>query len=183
MSYDFSVFKNKTTEIEDWLKKELSSIHTGRATPVLLDNVTVDSYGTKSAVSHVASITAEDARTLRVVPWDKAHIKTIEKAINDADMGLSVSADDKGIRVFFPELTTERRQNFVKVVKDKLEESRVSIRGVREDSWEDIQEKEKEGEMSEDDKFRAKDELQKLTDEANNTLIVLAEKKESDIMS
>jgi len=182
MAYNFTEFKNKITEVENWLSKEFSSIHTGRAIPALLDGVMIDSYGTKTAINHVAAVTAEDQRTLRVSPWDKSQIKDIEKAINSANLGVSVASDDQGLRVFFPELTTERRQAFVKIAKEKLEYTRISLRKEREDVWSDIQKQEKEGEISEDDKFRLKDELQKIVDEANNKLDSMAENKEKEIM-
>ena len=183
MAYDFTVFKNKINEVEEWLKGEFSSIHTGRAMPALLDGVAIDSYGAKTAINHVAAVTAEDPRTLRVSPWDKSQIKEIEKAINDADLGVSVASDDQGLRVFFPELTTERRQSFVKIAKEKLEDARVSLRGEREKIWNDIQSKEKNGEITEDDKFRLKDDLQKMVDDANKKLEEMADKKEEEIMS
>jgi len=183
MNYDFTSFKNKLEEINEWLHKEFSSIHTGRAIPALLDNVMVDSYGSKTAVNHVAAVTAEDPKTLRVSPWDKSQIQDIEKAINDANLGVSLATDDQGLRVFFPELTTERRQEFIKIAKEKLEDARVSVRAERDKIWSDIQSKEKDGEFSEDDKFRFKDGLQKIVDEENNKLESLTDNKEEEIMS
>lgn len=183
MDYSFDTFKKEITEVEDWLKKELSSIHTGRATPSLLDGISIDSYGAKTSVAHVAAITTEDARTLRIAPWDKSHIQEIEKAVNNANLGVSVSSDEMGLRVFFPELTTERRASLVKIVKERLENAKISLRKHREKTWEDIQEKEKKSELTEDDKFRLKDELQKLVDEANNLLGENAERKEKEVMS
>ncbi|VAW17888.1 Ribosome recycling factor [hydrothermal vent metagenome] len=183
MNYDFSLFKNKIIEVENWLLKEFSSIHTGRAVPALLDGVAIDSYGAKTAINHVASVTTEDPRTLRVSPWDKSQIKDIEKAINDANLGVSVASDDQGLRVFFPELTTERRQAFVKIAREKLEDARVSFRKEREEVWGDIQKKEKDGEISEDDKFHLKDELQKIMDDENRKLEEMSEAKEREIMS
>jgi len=182
MSYNFSPFKAKTTEIENWLTKELSGIHTGRATPSILDTVMVESYGSRTSVSHIAAISNEDARTLRVAPWDKGQVKAIEKAVNDANLGISASSDDAGIRIHFPELTTERRTSLVKVLKQKLEEARVSLRAEREKVWGDIQKQEKEKKISEDDKFRSKDELQKITDEANKKLESISVRKEKEIM-
>jgi len=183
MNYDFTHLKIKLGEIQKWLSGEFSSIHTGRAIPALLDSVMVDSYGSKTAVNHIASVVAEDPRTLRVSPWDKSYIKEIEKAINEASLGVSVSSDDQGLRVFFPELTTERRQAFVKVAKERLEEARVSVRGEREKVWSNIQEKEKNGEISEDDKFYLKDELQKVIDDENKKIEVMTDKKEQEILS
>jgi len=183
MAYEFTSLNNKLNEVEERLSKEFSSIHTGRAIPALLDGVMVDSYGAKTAINHVAAVTTEDPRTLRVAPWDKTQIKDIEQAINIANLGVSVASDEQGLRVFFPELTTERRQSFIKIAKEKLEHARVSMRGEREKVWSEIQEKEKNGELSEDDKYHLKDELQKIVDEENNKLESMADKKEREIMS
>jgi len=182
VKYDFTQLKNETARIQEWLGKEYLSLHTGRATPAVLDRVQVDSYGTKQPIAHVASITVEDARTLSVAPWDKSVVKDIERAIQAANLGLSTSVSESGMRVSFPELTTERRSALVKVVKDKLEDARISVRQEREKVWEDIQEKEKNADMSEDDKFRCKEELQKLVDETNKRLEEMAERKEEDVM-
>lgn len=183
MTYDFTELKNKLGDVEDWLSGEFSAIHTGRAIPALLDGVMIDSYGAKTVINHVAAVTAEDPRTLRVSPWDKSQIKEIEKAINNANLGVSVASDDQGLRVFFPELTTERRKAFVKIAKEKLEDSRISLRKEREDVWSDIQAKEKNGELSEDDRFRLKDELQKIVDDSNRKLENMADEKEREIMN
>ena len=183
MSYSFNEFKENAKEVEDWFAKEMGSIHTGRAMPTLLDGVVVNSYGAKSPVSHIAGITTEDARTLRIAPWDKGQIQDIEKAINDADLGVSVSSDDDGVRVFFPELTTERRTSLAKILKERMEKARISLRGHRERVWEDIQEKEKDGDISEDDKYKLKDDLQKLIDDANSLLEKMADRKETEIMN
>lgn len=182
MGYNFSQFKTKLTEIEKWLAKEFSGIHTGRATPSILDTVMIESYGSRTSISHVASITVEDARTLRVAPWDKGQAKGIEKAVNEANLGVSASADVEGIRIFFPELTTDRRASLVKVIKQKLEDARVSLRAEREKIWNDIQDKERKGEIPEDDKFRFKEELQKLVDESHKKLDALFGRKEKEIM-
>ena len=183
MAYNFTSFKNRIGDIADWLAKEYLSVRTGRATPLLLDGVMIDSYGSKQPVKHVAAINTEDARTIRVVPWDKGQMKAIETAISSANLGVSVSPDSSGIRVIFPELTEERRKQLTKVVKDKLEDARISLRKEREEVWNDIQKEEKEGRMSEDDKFRGKDELQKLVDEGNTKFQDLADRKEKEIMS
>ena len=181
MSYDFSIFKKRITEIEEWLVKELGTIRTGRATPAILDSVRVESYGARLPISNVAGITLEDARTIRITPWDKAVVKDIEKAISADNLGLSLSVDDKGIRVIFPELTSERRAGLLKLLKSKHEEARVSLRKVRDEIWDDIQDKEKDGAMSEDDKFRGKDEMQKMVDNSNKKFDDLVEKKTKEI--
>jgi len=116
------------------------------------------------------------------VPFDKNQIKDIEKAINASNLGLSVATDDMGIRVIFPQLTTETRQNLVKVLKDKLEEQRITVRRERERVWQDVEVKHKEGKLTDDDKFRAKDELQKIIDEANKSLEASFEKKQKEVL-
>ena len=117
MSYDFSILKAKISDIEEWLKKEFFSIRTGRATPSILDSIRVDSYGAKLPIVQVASVGVEDNRTLRIVPYDASVGKEIEKAIVASSLGLSVSSDDRGVRVSFTELTSENRNAVVKVVK------------------------------------------------------------------
>src|SRR3989344_9704833 len=176
--FNFNNFKTKVKGVEDWLLKELSSIRTGRASASILDAIQVNAYGNNMAVSNIASISIEDPRTIRVEPWDKTQGKEIEKAIVNSNLGLSVNSDDKGLRIIFPELTSERRESLVKIAKQKLEESRISLRGLRDEVVKEIEAKEKEGGMGEDDKFRLKEELQKLVDILNRKLEELFEKKE-----
>lgn len=183
MSYNFSTFESKVQDINEWLKKELSLLRTGRATSAILDSINVESYGSYAPIAHVANVSMEDPRTLRISPWDKSQVKAIEAAIQKADIGLSVVADGEGLRVIFPELTSERRQQIVKLLKDKLEEARISLRKERETTLSDFKRQEKEGEMSEDDHFKAKEELQRLVDKANAQFEELAERKEKDILS
>ena len=181
MSYNFNSLKEEIKKTEEWLQHELGSIRTGRATPAVLDSVKVESYGSEVPINQVASIAIEDARMIRITPWDSSVTKAIEKAIQMADIGLSVTIDDKGLRVIFPELTTERRGLLLKVVKQKLEEARVALRSEREKSLKDIEKKENGGEISEDDKFRLKTELQKMIDQAGTTLEEKFTKKEKEI--
>lgn len=182
MAYDFSGFKKKIKDISEHLSRELSSIHTGRASVALLDGVSIESYGARLAIAHVATVATEDPRTLRIVPWDKSNSKEIEKAINGANLGVSVSIDDAGLRVFFPPLTTERRVAFTKVVRDKVEDARISLKGEREKVKNDITTQGREGGVSEDDTKRALDDMQKLVDEANNAFELTGEKKEKEIL-
>ncbi|MBI5798997.1 MAG: ribosome recycling factor [Candidatus Yonathbacteria bacterium] len=182
MTYDFSEFKKKAGDLAEHLSKELSAIHTGRASSAILDGIFIESYGAMLAVQHVATIANEDARTLRIVPWEKANRKEIEKAINAANLGISVSTDDAGLRIFFPPLTTERRVSFTKLVGDKVETARVSLKGIRESAKNEIIATERDGDMSEDEKTLALETLQKLVDEANNNLEAIGEKKEKEIM-
>ncbi|OGI95199.1 ribosome recycling factor [Candidatus Nomurabacteria bacterium RIFCSPLOWO2_01_FULL_42_17] len=182
MQYNFSNFKIELKKVGDFLGNEYSQLNIGRASPMVLDGVAVESYGSRVPLKNVASVSIEDPRTLRVAPWDKGQIKDIEKAIQSSNLGLSVATDDLGIRVIFPQLTTESRQSLVKVLKEKLEEQRITIRRERERIWEDVQEKEKEAKLTEDEKFRAKDELQKIIDEANKNLEATFEKKQKEVM-
>lgn len=179
--FNFAELKTGVKGVEEWLQNELSVIRTGRASPAILDFVQVEAYGSRMSIKELANIVVEDAKTVRVEPWDTSMGKEIEKAINNSNLGLSLSPFEKGLRVIFPELTSERREQFVKVVKQKLEEGRVSLRGLRDKTGKAIDEKEKEGGMSEDDKFRFKDEMQKIIDESGRKLEALAEKKEADI--
>jgi ribosome recycling factor len=182
MQYNFSNFKTNLKKVEEFLSKEYSQLSTGRASPMVLDSISIESYGSMQPIKNVASVSIEDPKTLRIVPWDKNQIKGIEKAILLADLGLSVAVDDAGIRVIFPQLTTETRQKLVKVLKEKLEESRITVRRERGDVWEEIQKLEKEGKMTEDERDRAKDELQKVVDEVNKNLEAIFEKKEKEVI-
>lgn len=182
MQYNFSTFKAELKKIGDFLTKEYNQLNVGRASPMVLDGISIESYGSRIAVKNVASISIEDPKTLRIIPWDKSQIKDIEKSIVSSNLGLSVATDDMGIRVIFPQLTTETRQSLVKVLKEKLEDSRITVRKEREAIWDDIQKQEKDGKMTEDEKFRAKDELQKVIDETNKNLETIFDKKEKEVM-
>lgn len=181
--YDFKDFKNKIKDTEEWLAKEFSQIRTGRATPAMLDGVFVEVYGSQMPVSQVANIAIEDPRTLRIAPWDSTNIKPIEKAILISNTGLSVSVDDKGIRVSFPPLTTESRGMFVKMAKGKLEDAKVTLRQERNRVNDDLGTKKKDGDMSEDEVTRAKAEVDKLIKEGTDRFEILTVKKEEEIMN
>ncbi len=182
MQYNFSQFKTELKKVEDFLSKEFSQLNIGRASPMVLDGVSVESYGSRMPLKNVANISIEDPKTLRIAPWDKSQIKEIEKAIIASNLGLSVATDDLGIRVIFPQLTTETRASLVKVLKEKLEEARITVRRERERVWGDVEQKESDGKLTEDERFRAKEELQKIIDEVNNSLENIFEKKEKEVM-
>jgi ribosome recycling factor len=182
MAYSFSEAEQQKTKIIEWLQAEYKAIQTGRATPNVLDGISVEQYGSRMSIAHVASISIEDPKTLRITPWDKAVVRDIERSINEADIGLSVASDDQGLRVIFPALTTETRQKLVKVLKDRLEEARVRVRSVREDVNKDIDKRHKEGEYGEDEKMMYRDQLQKIVDQANAQLEEVFSKKEKEVM-
>ena len=183
MSYNFTKFNKEAAEIETWLAKELSGIRTSRATPAILDGVMVESYGSKMPIRELAGISVEDPKTLRITPWDQSQAKEIEKAIALSNLGLSVAVDERGVRVIFPDLTSERRASLIKISKQKLEEARVSMRKLRDYTLSDIQRIEKAGGMGEDERFRLKNELQKLVDAANKKLLECAERKEKELIA
>jgi len=182
MQYNFSNFKTALKKVEEFLSKEYSQLNIGRASPMVLDGISVESYGAFVPLKNVASVSIEDPKTLRIAPWDKSQIKNIEKAIVGSNLGLSVATDDLGIRVIFPQLTTETRQTLVKVLKEKLEESRITVRKERETVFRDMEAKEKDSIMTEDEMFRAKEELQKIINEVNGNLEAIFEKKEREVM-
>jgi ribosome recycling factor len=167
----------------DHFSVEASKIRTGRANPSLVEHISVDYYGTRTPLSQVAAISIPEARQLLISPWDKGTLGLIEAAIRESDLGLNPNNDGAGIRINLPALTEDRRKELVKVLNTKAEEARIAIRATREDIWKAIVEGEKKGEITEDDKFSAKDELQKAVDEYNQKLEVLRKKKEEEILT
>jgi ribosome recycling factor len=161
---------------------EFSTVRTGRASPSLLDRITVDYYGAMSPLNQLATISAPEARLITVQPYDKSSIKLIEKAINESDVGLNPSNDGNLIRLLVPELTEERRRELVKVVRQLAEEGRVAIRNIRRDVMHDLRELKSDGEMSSDDEHRAEVELQKLTDGKISDLDTVLKTKEEEIL-
>ncbi len=177
MSYNTQNFKQELKKVEEWLTKEFGSVHTGRATPMILDSVNIESYGSFQPIKNIASVTVEDPKTLRIAPWDKKQIKEIEKAIQNSNLGLSVLSDSDGVRAIFPMLTTETRQRLVKVLKDKLEDARISVRKARQDEMTKLDD------LTEDEQKRGKDDIQKCVDESNSTLEAIFAKKEKEVMN
>lgn len=181
--YNFSQLKENGEKVKEWFKKEIVSLRTGRATPALVEGLLVESYGARSPLQHVAAINVEDARTLRITPWDATVLKSIEQAIVASNLGVQPIADGQSIRISLPALTEDRRKMLSKTVAEKLEEAKISIRKERDEIWKDIQAKEKNGEITEDDKFGLKEEMQKNIDAITAELEAVAKKKEEEIMS
>jgi ribosome recycling factor len=179
--FNLAPLKLQSKEVEVWLTNELAGVRTGRATPTLLDMVKVDAYGSKMPLNQCANVGTEDARTLRVVPFDMSLNKEIEKAITAADLGVGTVSDGKSVRVTFPMLTSERREQLIRLAKQKMEEARVSLKGHREHVWSDLQKQEKDGLISEDVKFSAKEDMQKIIEEGNKALEEIFKKKENEI--
>ena len=181
--YDFKALDGKVAAAKEWLAKEYRGIRTGRATPAILDNVQVSAYGSMTPLKQVGNVSVEDARTLRVSAYDAGVLKDIERGITAANLGVGTSSDGSSVRVSFPELTSERREQLVKFAKQKLEEARTSIRLARDESWKEIQEREREGTLTEDDKFQLKEELKKRIDAGNGDLEKAFESKETEMSS
>ena len=178
---DSKEFKTKLEEITAWLQKEFASIRTGQAAPGLLDAIQVESYGSRMPLQQVGTIGVEDARTLRLSIWDAGNVAAVEQAIREADLGVSVATDSSGLRVIFPELTSERREQLLKLAKGKQEEARVSVRSQRDDAMKVIDRQQKDGEISDDEKFNEREAVQKIVDAANQTLEQLFLKKENEL--
>jgi ribosome recycling factor len=181
MAYDLSKLQAHIQETEEWLSRELSGVRTGRATPTLLDAVKPEAYGTRTPLRELGSVSVEDARTLRIIPWDRSLLKAIEKGITDADLGVGVATDDQGLRVSFPELTSERRAQLTKIAKDKTEQAKVTLRSHRTDALKQLETAEKAGGMGKDEVARLKIEIQKLIDAGNDALLAVLERKEEEI--
>ncbi|HKJ35152.1 MAG TPA: ribosome recycling factor [Solirubrobacterales bacterium] len=165
------------------VKGEMSTVRTGRASPHLLDRITVDYYGTDSPLNQLANIATTDARLLTLTPYDKGAIPAIEKAIIDADIGLTPNNDGNVVRLQVPELTEERRKEMVRILHEVAEEGRVAVRNVRRDVMSDLRELKGEGEVGEDEERRAEEQLQKQTDGAVGEIDTLMKAKEEEILT
>jgi ribosome recycling factor len=161
---------------------EFGSVRTGRASPALLDRVHVDYYGVSTPLKQMATINAAEAQLLTVQPYDKGSMKAIEKGISEANLGLTPSNDGNVIRLVIPQLTEERRRDFVKMVRHIAEEGRIAIRNVRRDIMHDLRELKGEGEVGADEEHRAEAGLQKLTNDKISELDALLKGKEEEIL-
>lgn len=173
--------KQRLQETKEWLQKEYAGIRTGQANPGLLDSVRVQSYGSLMALNQIGSIGIEDARTLRLSLWDSSQVSAVEQAIRDAELGISVVTDSSGVRIIFPELTIERREQLLKLAKSKLEDARIAVRAVRDEAMKSIDKAEKDGDLSEDEKFSKKEIIQNAVTSVNNELEALFTHKEQEL--
>lgn len=163
-------------------RQEFGSIRTGRATPALVERLTVEAYGEEMAMQQVASFQVPEARQLLITPFDKNNLAAIEKAIQHSDLGLSPSNDGHSVRLSFPPLTEERRKDLVKVVRNMAEEGRIAIRNARRDARKELESAEKGGEMSEDDLARAEKDLDKRTHAHEAEITAALEQKETELL-
>ncbi len=164
------------------LHDDLLGIRSGRASPALVEKLQVEYYGTLTPLNQVASIAVPEPRLLVIRPWDAAALPDIERAILKSDLGLTPMNDGKLIRLNVPRLTEERRRELAKVVSRRVEEARVAVRNLRRDALQDLKDFEKEKMISEDDFFRAKDEIQQLTDEFIEKIDQVGKRKEEELM-
>lgn len=167
----------------DSLESKFSEIRAGRANPAILNRVSVEYYGVQTPINQVAGISVPEARMIVIQPWDASVLKAIERAILEADIGINPNNDGKVIRLNFPELTEERRKDLVKDIKKIAEEAKVGIRSIRKDGMDDVKARQKNSEISEDEKADLEDKIQKLTDKYVGIIDSVLEKKEKDIMS
>ena len=166
----------------DALRRELNSLRTGRATPSLIENVSVDYYGVPTPLKQIASISAPDARAILVQPWDKQSMKEIEKSLMKSEMGFNPSNDGNNITVPIPPLNRERRQELVRLLKRKIEDGKVSVRNVRRDGQDTLRKMERDKVISQDQNRRAQDQLQKATDGHTKIIDQVGTAKETEIM-
>ena len=177
-------------ETEDKMKKSLEivqhnfgSVRTGRANAGMVENIRVDYYGTSTPMKQVASITIPEPRMIVLAPWDPTAIKSIEKAINESDLGLTPVVDGKMVRLAIPALTRERREEMVKIVHKLAEDGRVSLRGVRREANDKLKALEKDKAVTEDESFKVQTEIQKLTDRYIQSIDQAQASKEKDLIT
>ena len=180
---DYSNIEDRMEKAVGAYERNLSEIRAGRANPAVLNKVKIDYYGVPTQISQVAGVSVPEARLIVIQPWDASVLKEIEKAILASDIGINPNNDGKVIRLAFPELTEERRQELVKDIKKMAEEAKVAVRSVRRDGIDEFKTKQKNSEITEDDLKVAESEIQKLTDTKIADIDAILEKKEKEVMS
>ncbi len=164
------------------LKRDFSTLRTGKVTTHIVEHIKVDYYGTPTALNQVGNVIAIDATTISITPWEKTMLSPIEKAIQKADIGVNPNNDGDFIKLFFPAMTSEQRQGIVKQAKGMSEKAKIALRNIRKDGNDDIKELEKEKEISEDESRRGQDEIQKITDSYVAKIASVLASKEADIL-
>ncbi len=178
----YSELRDRMNRAVQTLESDYKRLRTGRASISLVDEIRVDYYGTATPLSQLSTLTIPDPRTIVIQPWDTSVVGEIEKAILKSDLGLTPMSDGKAIRINIPPLTAERRRDLVKVVKKKAEESKVAVRNIRRDIIEKTKELKKDKKVSEDEQFRAQDEIQKATDDYVKKIDTIYSAKEKEIL-
>lgn len=175
--------KPELDKVISFLERELAKIRTGRASASLVEDIIVDCFGQKLPLKQLAAISSPEPKQVLIQPWDKSYIESIEKAISNSSIGTFPVVDKDVIRITLPPLSDEYRKTLARILSEKQEEARKTIRHWRGEAWEEVQEKTKAGEIREDDKFRAKDELQKLVDEYGEKVEEMGERKKKEIIN
>ncbi len=179
----FPQLQKKFDETIQHLKNELGGLRTGVAHASLVENILIDYYGVKTPLGQLASIVVQDAKTIVIQPWDKQASKEIEKSIAASSLGLHPINEGNLLRLVIPPLTEERRKELIKVLHEKGESARVSIRTAREEAWKQLKLDEQTGKISEDEQFRSQKDMQRIVDEYNEKIREIVEKKEKDIIA
>ncbi len=182
LDFIFEETKENMQKSIDSLKRDFASLRTGKVTTGIVDNIKIDYYGTMTALTQVGSVIATDATTIAITPWEKNLLPTIEKAIQEANIGVNPNNDGDIIKLFFPPMTSDQRKEIVKQAKGMVEHAKVSIRNVRKDSNNSIKKLEKDKEVSEDESKKAHDSVQKITDEHIAKIEEAFKSKEADIL-
>jgi ribosome recycling factor len=164
-----------------FFERELAKVRTGRASASLVEDIVVDCFGQKMPLKQLAAISSPEPKQIVIQPWDKSYVESIEKAISASSIGSSPVVDKDVLRLILPPMSDEYRKSLLRMLSEKQEEARKTVRHWRGRAWEEVQEKTKQGEIREDDKFRAKDELQNLVDEYGKKIDELGERKKKEI--
>jgi len=173
--------KPEMDRVVDFLDRELAKVRISGASIPLIEDILVDCFGQKLSLKQLAAISLPEPRLIVIQPWDSSYIESIQRAIEKASLGASPIVDQKIIRISLPPLSEEYRQNLVKIISEKKENARQTIRHWREEGWKEIQDKFKTGELSEDNKYKGKDKLQELVDDYNQKIEEKADKKRKEI--
>ncbi|RJQ37780.1 ribosome recycling factor [Candidatus Parcubacteria bacterium] len=175
--------KQKLESVIIALRNDIAGLRTGRATPALVEDIEVDAYGAKQPLKSLAAISTPEPRQITIQPWDRSLIQAVEKAIQASPLGLAPIAEKDVVRLNLPTLTEERKRDLVRLLKEKLETARIAVRRVRDDAMKQVESREKAKEISEDQKFREKQDVEKAIGEANQKIEDLGRAKEIEIMA
>lgn len=178
----FDHTREQMTKSIDALKRDFGTLRTGKVTTNIVDNIKVDYYGNPTSLNQVGNVIATDATTISITPWEKSLLGAIEKAIQEANIGVNPNNDGDFIKLFFPPMTSEQRQDIVKQAKGMTENSKIAVRNVRKDGNDKIKKLEKEKEISEDESKKAQEQIQKITDEFIEKIDETFKAKEADIL-
>ena len=179
---EYKKYEDKMQKSIDSVAADFASVRAGRANAAVLDRIMVDYYGSPTPIQQIAAISTPDPRTLLIQPWDTSAVKSIEKAIQNSDLGINPQNDGRSLRLSFPQRTAERRKELVKQLRKYAENGKVAIRNIRRDAMESFKKKEKASEITEDDLKQAEKDLQKLTDDSSKKIDELLARKEKELM-